>query len=68
MSLERTRFGARRASGIEVPDGCMVTLFSEPNYQGRSTTFAGDNNELKNTPVGNDATQSIRVECGQGRR
>ena len=58
----------RTASSIQVPPGCRVTLFSEPNYQGRSTTFAGDNNELKNTPVGNDAAQSIRVECGQGRR
>jgi hypothetical protein len=65
--LTVTRIGARTASSIQVPSGCRATLFSEPNYQGRSTVFGGDNNELKNTPVGNDAAQSIRVECGQRR-
>jgi hypothetical protein len=63
--LERTRFGARRASSIEVPDGCMVTLFSEPGYRGRSTTFRGNNNKLKNTEVGVDAASSLRVDCGR---
>ena len=56
----RTASSARRRSGSR-------PLFSEPNYEGRSTSFGGDNNELKNTPVGNDAAQSIRVECGQRR-
>ncbi len=63
--LERTRFGARRASSIEVPDGCMAILFSEPGYRGRSTTFRGNNNKLKNTDVGADAASSLRVDCGQ---
>jgi len=63
--LERTRFGARRASSIEVPDGCMATLFSEPGYRGRSTTFRGNNNKLKNTEVGVDSASSLRVDCGR---
>jgi hypothetical protein len=65
--LERSRFGARRASSIEVPDGCMAILFSEPGYRGRSTTFRGNNNKLKNTDVGADAASSLRVDCGQRR-
>ena len=62
--LERTRFGARRASSIEVPPGCMATLFSEPNYRGRSATFRETDNNLRNTPVGNDTASSLRVDCG----
>ena len=62
--LERTRFGARRASSIEVPPGCMATLFTEPNYRGRSTTFRESDNRLKNTAVGNDTASSMRVDCG----
>ena len=62
--LERTRFGARRASSIEVPPGCMATLFTEPNYRGRSATFRETDNRLKNTAVGNDSASSMRVDCG----
>ena len=64
--LERTRFGSRRASSIEVPSGCMATLFTEPNYRGRSTTFRDSDNRLKNTSVGNDTASSMRVDCGGG--
>lgn len=65
--LERTRFGARRASSIAVPPGCVATLFTEPYYRGRSTTFRESDNRLKNTAVGNDTASSMRVDCGGGR-
>lgn len=66
--LEQTRIGARRASSIDVPPGCMATLYSEPGYRGRSATFREADNDLRNTPVGNDAAASLRVDCGRGPR
>jgi len=62
--LEATRFGARRASSIEVPPGCMAILYSEVDFRGRSTTFREDNRNLRGTPVGNDTASSLRVDCG----
>ena len=64
-NLERTRIGSGTASSIEVPDGCVATLFSEPGYRGRSTSFRGNNNKLKNTEVGADSASSLRVDCGR---
>lgn len=62
--LGDTRVGGGAASSIEVPSGCLATLYSEPSFRGRSTEFRGDNNDLRNTPVGNDRAWSLRVDCG----
>jgi hypothetical protein len=62
--LNDTRVGGGAASSIEVPSGCLAVLYSEPGFRGRSTEFRGNNNELRNTPIGNDRAWSIRVDCG----
>ncbi|MEO8056042.1 MAG: beta/gamma crystallin-related protein [Acidobacteriota bacterium] len=61
--LDRTRFGARMASSIDVSPGCVVTLYELPGYRGRSTDFRERDNNLRNTPVGEDSVSSIRVQC-----
>jgi hypothetical protein len=61
--LARTSIGARQASSIEVPDGCVATLFSEPGYRGRSTSFQKTHDNLRLTELGNDAASSLRVDC-----
>lgn len=65
--LARTGLGARTASSILVPEGCRATLFSETGFRGRSTTFDESDNNLKNTPVGEDSAQSLRVVCDRRR-
>ena len=37
--LDRTRFGSRMASSIDVSPGCLVTLYELPGYRGRRTEF-----------------------------
>lgn len=61
--LDLTRFGARMASSIDVSPGCLVTLYELPGYRGRSTDFRERDNNLKNTPVGEDTVSSLRVRC-----
>lgn len=65
--LGRTRFGARRASSIGVPEGCTAVLYDRAWYRGRSTTFREDDENLSNTEVGEDRAVSLRVRCGGGR-
>jgi len=61
--LDRTRFGSRMASSIDVSPGCIVTLYELPGYRGRSTDFRERDNNLKNTAVGEDTVSSLKVRC-----
>ena len=61
--LSRTPFGSGQASSIDVTPGCLATLYSDPFYRGRSTTFRERDNNLRNTPVGEDTAASIRIAC-----
>ena len=61
--LDRTRFGSRMASSIDVSPGCIVTLYELPGYRGRRTDFRERDNNLKNTPVGEDTVSSLKVRC-----
>jgi len=61
--LDRTRFGSRMASSIDVTPGCIVTLYELPGYRGRRTEFRERDNNLKNTPVGEDTVSSLKVRC-----
>lgn len=61
--LDRTRFGARMASSIDVSPGCLVTLYELPGYRGRRTDFRERDNNLKNTSVGEDTVSSLRIRC-----
>ncbi|HEV8266961.1 MAG TPA: beta/gamma crystallin-related protein [Thermoanaerobaculia bacterium] len=63
--LAGTRIGARRASSIRVPRGCTAVLYELPGYQGRRTEFHDDDNNLKNTEVGEDTASSLQVDCGR---
>jgi len=62
--LGRTQVGGGAASSIQVPSGCKATLYSEPGFRGRSQTFLDDDNNLRNTSIGNDRVWSLRVDCG----
>ena len=61
--LDRTRFGSRMASSIDVSPGCLVTLYELPGYRGRRTEFRERDNNLKNTAVGEDTVSSLRIRC-----
>ena len=61
--LDRTRFGSRMASSVDVSPGCILTLYEHPNYRGRKTDFHERDNNLKNTPVGEDTASSLRIRC-----
>jgi hypothetical protein len=61
--LDRTRFGSRMASSVDVSPGCLVTLYELPGYRGRRTEFRERDNNLRNTSVGEDAVSSLRVRC-----
>ncbi len=61
--LDRTRFGSRTASSVDVSPGCRLTLYERPDYRGRQTEFRERDNNLKNTPVGEDAASSLRIRC-----
>jgi beta/gamma crystallin len=61
--LDRTRFGSRMASSIDVSPGCVAILFELPGFRGRRTEFRERDNNLKNTAVGEDTASSLRVLC-----
>lgn len=61
--LSRTGIGARTASSIGVPRGCLAILYEYPYFRGRSTTFRDDDNDLGNTAVGRDTASSLKVHC-----
>ncbi len=61
--LDRTRFGSRMASSIDVSPGCLVTLYELPGFRGRRTEFRERDNNLKNTAVGEDTVSSLRIRC-----
>ncbi len=63
--LSPTRVGARQASSIDVPEGCVATLFTGVNFSGRSAEFREAHDNLRLTDVGNDAAASLRVDCGR---
>jgi hypothetical protein len=61
--LDRTRFGSRMASSVDVSPGCILTLYELPGYRGRRTDFHERDNNLKNTAVGEDTASSLRIQC-----
>lgn len=61
--LDRTRFGSRMASSIDVSSGCVAILYEHPNYRGRRTEFRERDNNLSNTQVGEDTASSLQVRC-----
>jgi hypothetical protein len=61
--LDRTRFGSRLASSIDVAPGCIAILYELPGFRGRRTEFRERDNNLRNTPVGEDAASSLRIRC-----
>jgi hypothetical protein len=61
--LERTRFGSRMASSIDVSPGCIAILYEQPGFRGRRTEFKERDNNLKNTAVGEDTASSLQVRC-----
>ena len=61
--LSRTRVGARQASSVDVPEGCVAVLFSGTGYSGRSTELRQTHDNLRLTNVGNDTVSSLRVDC-----
>jgi hypothetical protein len=61
--LDRTRFGSRMASSIDVSPGCVAILFELPGFRGRRTEFRERDNNLRNTPVGEDTASSLQVRC-----
>ncbi|MBL8115763.1 MAG: hypothetical protein JNK60_23005, partial [Acidobacteria bacterium] len=66
--LSRTPFGARRARSVGISPGCLGVLYQGTYYRGRSSTFRGDDKDLRNTEVGADTGSSLRVVCGGGGR
>ena len=63
--LRRTNIGAGTASSIAVAPGCVAVLYDQPDFAGRSTEFRDADNNLANTPVGEDRAASLRVRCGR---
>ncbi len=61
--LDRTRFGSRMASSVDVTPGCILTLYELPGYRGRRTDFRERDNNLGNTSVGEDTASSLRIRC-----
>ncbi len=64
--LRRSPVGSYEASSIRVPSGCVVDLFSGPNYEGMRVRFNRSEHYLGDTRIGNDVAASIRVDCGRG--
>lgn len=61
--LDRSRFGSRMASSIDVSPGCVAILFELPGFRGRRTEFRERDNNLRNTAVGEDSASSLRIVC-----
>lgn len=61
--LDRTRFGSRMASSIDVSPGCVAILYELPGFRGRRTEFRERDNNLRNTQVGEDRASSLQVRC-----
>ena len=61
--LDRTRFGSRMASSVDVSPGCIAVLFELPGFRGRRTEFKERDNNLRNTSVGEDTASSLQVRC-----
>ena len=61
--LDRSRFGSRMASSIDVSPGCVAILFELPGFRGRRTEFRERDNNLRNTTVGEDSASSLQIRC-----
>lgn len=61
--LDRTRFGSRMASSVDVSPGCVLTLYELPGFRGRRADFRERDNDLKNTAVGEDSASSLSIRC-----
>ena len=61
--LSRTRVGARQASSVDVPEGCVAVLFSGTGFSGRSTELRKSHDNLRLAEIGNDTVASLRVDC-----
>ena len=64
--LDRTSIGSNSSSSVDVTRGCIAILYDQPWYRGRSTTFRERDNDLSNTPVGEDRVSSLQVRCDGG--
>ena len=61
--LDRTRFGSRMASSVDVSPGCIAVLHELPGFRGRRTEFRERDDNLRNTAVGEDTASSLQVRC-----
>ncbi len=61
--LDRTQFGSRMASSIDVSQGCVAILWELPGFRGRRAEFRERDNNLRNTSVGEDTASSLQVRC-----
>jgi hypothetical protein len=61
--LDRTRFGSRMASSVDVSPGCIAILYEFPGFRGRRTEFHERDNNLRNTAVGEDTVSSLQIRC-----
>lgn len=50
-----------RASSIRVPAGTVVSVYEHGAFGGRCENFRGDDNDLRNNPIGQDSITSLKV-------
>lgn len=61
--LSRSRIGDGVARSILVAQGCTAELYDQANYRGNRTFVDANLATLVNTPVGNRALSSLRIQC-----
>lgn len=53
-------------SSVMVGSNVRLLLFEHDGYQGRSSTFSGNDSNLSNNTIGNDSASSMKVETRSG--
>lgn len=53
-------------SSVKVGGNVRLSLFEHDNYQGRSSAFTGNDSNLSDNTIGNDAVSSMKVESRGG--
>jgi len=61
--MNRSRIGDGVARSILVAEGCTAELYDQINYRGNRTFVDASMQTLANTPVGNRALSSLRIQC-----
>jgi hypothetical protein len=61
--LSRSRIGDGVARSVLVSEGCTAELYDEPNYRGNRAFLDSSAATLVNTPIGNRALSSLRIQC-----